>query len=179
MAAFGKKERKNDDWFEASWEEMQPVTEAKRKAMLAHKQNHSPSTSDALRAARSKAQQTACHCANEHWQNLYAKIQIATDCSHAKGMYEGIKTATGPTSVKTAPLKSKTGEVITDHSMQLQRWVEHYFELYSTQNIVRDTALNALPGFPVTVCASPTGTLSVRSCTKCLGDTLGPATGTS
>ena len=109
--------------------------------MLAHKQNHSPNTRNALRAARSKAQQTARHCANEYWQNLCAKIQIATDCSHAK--------ATGPTSVKTAPLKSKTGEVITDHSMQLQRWVEDYLELYSTQNIVRDTALNALPGFPV------------------------------
>ena len=64
-------------------------------------------------------------------------------------MYEGIKTATGSTSVKTAPLKSKTGEVITDQSMQLQRRVEHYLELYSTQNIVTDTALNALPGLPV------------------------------
>ena len=42
------------------------------------------------------------------------------------------KTATGPTSVKIAPLKSKTGDVITDQSMQLQRWVEHYLELNST-----------------------------------------------
>ena len=64
-------------------------------------------------------------------------------------MYEGIKTATGPTSIKAAPLKSKTGEVITDQSMQLQRWVEHYLELYSTQNIITDTALSALPGLPV------------------------------
>ena len=64
-------------------------------------------------------------------------------------MYEGIKTATGPTSVKTAPLKSKTGEVITDQSMQLPRWVEHYLKLYSTQNIVTDPALIALPGLPL------------------------------
>ena len=71
MAPFGKKERKDAaDWFEACWEEMQPVTDAKRKAMLAHKQNPSPSTRDALRAARSKAQQTARRCANEYWQNL-------------------------------------------------------------------------------------------------------------
>ena len=51
--------------------------------------------------------------------------------------------------IKTAPLKSKTGEVITDQSVQRQCWVEHYLELYSTQNIVTDTALNALPGVPV------------------------------
>ena len=63
-------------------------------------------------------------------ENQCAKIQVAADCGHAKWMYEGIKTATGPTSVKTAPLKSKTGEVTTDQSMQLQHWVEHYFELY-------------------------------------------------
>ena len=67
MAAFGKKEYKNADWLEACWEEMQAVTEAKRKAMLAHKQNPSPSTCDALRAgaATSKAQQTARRCANK------------------------------------------------------------------------------------------------------------------
>ena len=64
-------------------------------------------------------------------------------------MYEGIKTATGPTIVKIAPLKSKTGDVITDKSMQLQHWEEHYLELFSTQNIVTDTALNALPRLPV------------------------------
>ena len=117
--------------------------------MLAHKQNSFPTTRDALRAARSKAQKTTHRCANEYWQNLCAKIQLAADCGHAKGMYEDIKTATGPTSVKTAALKSKTGEVITDQSMQLQRWVEHYLELYSTQNMVTDTALNALLGLPV------------------------------
>ena len=64
-------------------------------------------------------------------------------------MYEGIKTATGPTSVKPALLKAKTGEVITDQSKQLQHWVENYLELYLTQNIVRDATLNAMPGLPV------------------------------
>ena len=56
--------------------------------------------------------------------------------------------ATGPTSVKTAPLKTKSGEVITDQRKQLQRRVEHYLELYSTQNIMTDAALDALPGLP-------------------------------
>ena len=104
--------------------------------MLDHKQNPSPSTRNTFRAA----QQTARCCTNKYWQNLCAKIQLAVDCGHSKGMYEGIKTAS---------LKSKTGEVITDQSMQLQRWVEHYLELCSTLNIVTDTALNALPGLPV------------------------------
>ena len=65
------------------------------------------------------------------------------------GMYEGIKTATSPMSVKTAPLKARNGEFITDQSKQLQCWIEHYLELYLTQNTATDTALDALPGQPV------------------------------
>ena len=65
--------------------------------------------------------ETTPSSANEYWQNLCAKIQLAADCGHTKVMYEGIKTATGPMSVKTAPLKSKTGDVITDQSMWLQQ----------------------------------------------------------
>lgn len=57
--------------------------------------------------------------------------------------------ATGPTSVKIAPLWGKSGEVITNQRKQLQRWVEHYLELYSIQNNVRDVALDALPGLLV------------------------------
>ena len=52
-------------------------------------------------------------------------------------------------SVKISPIKSKTGEIITDKSKQLQRWVEHYLELYATQNIVTYAALDALPSLPV------------------------------
>ena len=128
---------------------MQPVTEAKRQALLAYKQNPSDSTRDSLRAARNKAQQTARRCANDYWLNLCRKIQTAADSGNARGMYDGIKTATGPTPTKTAPLKSKTGEVITDQGKQLERWVEHYLELYATQNVVTDAALDALPSLPV------------------------------
>ena len=39
MFAFAGIERKNADWFEAHCEEMQPVTEARRIAMLNYKQN--------------------------------------------------------------------------------------------------------------------------------------------
>ena len=138
---------------------MQPVTEAKREALLAHKQNPCPSTRDALTAARNKAQQTARHCANDYWLSLCSKIQSATDTGNMRGMYDGIKTATHPTATKTAPLKSKTGEVIMDKGKQLDRWVEHYLELYTTQNVVTDAALDALPSLPVMeeLDALPTG----------------------
>ncbi|GAA6071721.1 uncharacterized protein LOC117871822, partial [Tachysurus ichikawai] len=124
ITAYGKKESKNTDWYEANWEEMKPVTEAKRKALLAYKAVSSPGTLQAPRTDRKNAQQTAHHCANTYWLNLiYVCIRIR--------MYEGIKKATGPPTSK------------------LQRWVEHYLELYATQNVVTDTALDAIPDLPV------------------------------
>ena len=64
-------------------------------------------------------------------------------------MYDGIKKATGPTIKKTAPLKTKSGEVITDSNKQMERWVEHYLELYSTENTITDQALDTIKTLPV------------------------------
>ena len=61
-----------------------------------------------------------------------------------RGMYDGIKKALGPTLNKTAPLRSSTGEVITDRGHQLERWVEHYSDIYSRENIVSLSALDAV-----------------------------------
>lgn len=51
---------------------------------------------------------------------------------------------TDPTPTKTPPVKSKTKEVITDQGKKLEHWVEHYLELYRTQNTVTDAALRGL-----------------------------------
>jgi hypothetical protein len=42
LDALGKKEHKNEDWFEENLEEMEPAVEAKRAAYLAHVNNTCP-----------------------------------------------------------------------------------------------------------------------------------------
>lgn len=64
-------------------------------------------------------------------------------------MYEGIKMAAVPSPAKTAPLKPKDAVIITDQGKQLQRWVEHYLELYSTMSTVTDSALDAISNLPI------------------------------
>ena len=51
-------------------------------------------------------------------------------------MYCGIKKALGPSQKKSASLKSSTGEIIQYRTEQMERWVEHYSELYARENIV-------------------------------------------
>ena len=146
LDVFGRRERKSADWFEAGTAELEPAIAAKRAALLAHKKDPSTKTLAALRAARSDAQRIARRCANDYWLNLCQDIQLSADVGNVRGMYEGIKKAFGPSAVKTAPLKSADGSVIKDRSKQMERWAEHYQELYSRETTVTNTALaNTLP----------------------------------
>ncbi len=79
ITAYGKKERKSADWYEAHWEEMEPVTEVRKKAPLAYKVSPCLSTLEALRATRKNAQQTSRHCASTYWLNLCSSLQTAAD----------------------------------------------------------------------------------------------------
>ncbi|XP_076047010.1 uncharacterized protein LOC143028573 [Oratosquilla oratoria] len=144
LATFGKKTSKNNDWFDAKFSEMSPVIDAKRAALAEYKRSPNEKTLQALKAVRSKVQETARRCANEYWQQLSDCIQFAAVSGNIRGMYEGIKTALGPTQSKTAPLKTTSGEVITDKGKQMDRWVEHHSELYSRENTVAPSALDAI-----------------------------------
>ena len=134
MSTFGKKTSKSADWFLAHSEERTPVIEAKRNALTAYKTNPSEQNLQTVRAARSKVQQ----CANGYWLQLCSQIQIAADTDNIKAMYDGIKLALGPMQKKTAPLKSATGKAIQDRERQMERWVEHYTELYARENVVTE-----------------------------------------
>lgn len=148
LATFGKKTSKSHDWFEAKSNVMTPVIEAKRAALAEYKRSPIEKNLQILRAARSKAQQTARQCANEYWTELSDNIERAATAGNIRGMYDGIKKALGPVQSKTAPLKSSTGEIITDKGQQMERWVEHYSDLYSKENTVSDSALEAIERLP-------------------------------
>ena len=119
LAPFGKRSSKSHDWFEAKSTVMTPVIEAKRAALAEYKRTPIERNLQILGIARNKAQQTARCCANKYWTELSENIQSAAIMGNIRGMYDGIKKALGPTLNKTAPLRSSTGEVITDRGHQL------------------------------------------------------------
>ena len=59
-------------------------------------------------------------------------------------MYDGIKKYIGPVQRMTSSIKSSTGEILTDNNKQMERWVEHYSNLYSRLNTVSPNALDSL-----------------------------------
>ncbi|XP_069191417.1 craniofacial development protein 2-like [Procambarus clarkii] len=51
---------------------------------------------------------------------------------------------------RTVPLKSVTGEIIKDRrDQQMDRWVEHYSELYSREKLISIEALDAIESLPI------------------------------
>ena len=46
-------------------------------------------------------------------------------------------------------MKSATGDAIKDKSKQMERWVEHYSELYSRVNVVSEEALMAMESLSI------------------------------
>ena len=145
LETFGTKKRRNKDWYEANAEVIEPFLERKRNAMLKLKIDPNQSNKIEHQRLRNEAQRAARKCANEYYTNLAEKIQRASDTGNIRAMYEGINEAIGKQIKKPAPLKSKTGELLTDNKKKLERLVEHYVDLYSTNTSVSDKALEFFP----------------------------------
>ena len=139
---------KSQDWFDANIVTLQPLIEAKRDLLLEHHKNPTTGTLAALRLARSRVKEECIKCANKFWLDLCSTIQIAADTGNIRAMFEGIRKAIGPTQTKCAPLKSLNGELIQDKAKQLERWVEHYSQLYDRENLVSATALDQIERLP-------------------------------
>lgn len=128
---FGYDTSKSHDWFAENKNHLLPLLDAKRQASLNHRLNPCTATRDELRTAKSNLQRKSRQFANEFWLKLCENIQICAAVGNLSGVFAGIKQAIGPLPKKSAPLKELDGSVITDGNRQLNRWVEHYTELYA------------------------------------------------
>ncbi|KAK4326224.1 hypothetical protein Pmani_003216 [Petrolisthes manimaculis] len=45
--------------------------------------------------------------------------------------------------------KSASGDIITDRSKQMERWAEHYQELYTRENTITNAAIGSIDPHPV------------------------------
>ena len=148
-SSFGKRVKKSEDWFEAGITDMEPAIAVKRAALIEHKREPTDQSLATLRKARSDVQRIARQCANRYWLNLCRGIQTASDTGNIRAMYDGIKKAFGPSAIKIVPLKSPSGNAITDRSEQMVRWAEHFRELYSEERVVTHTAIECIPSLPI------------------------------
>lgn len=147
---FGKETKTPNDWFAECEEELRPYIEVKRRAhLLSLNAPEDMQAKIAYGTAKAALQRVTRICANNYWTNLCRSIEHCQNIGDYRGMYQGIKVATGPTVRKRAAIKDFSGNPITDKIKQLERWVEHYSNLYSVATDVAPDALDALPTYPV------------------------------
>ena len=84
-------------------------------------------------------------CVRAYWDSLCTRIETARDSGNIKEMFEAIKTATGPSIQTAGVLKKKDGTVIEDQDQKLNRWIEHYSELYGTEGTADHAYITNLP----------------------------------
>jgi hypothetical protein len=70
----GKSVRKNDNWFDAGIEEMEPDLAAKGAALLNNKRNPCEKTLTAFRETRNNAKMAANRCVSDTWLKLSSDI---------------------------------------------------------------------------------------------------------
>ncbi|CAG9128775.1 unnamed protein product [Plutella xylostella] len=146
----GRKVRKQTDWFAEYEQVLHPLIEEKRSAYTDYLNNPSDAHCE-IRYKRAKAnlQRISRECANSYWTKLCMKIQQCHDVGNYRGMYQNIKVAIGPTIRKRAAIKDLNGEPIADKNQQLERWAQHYTDLYAEPISISASALESLEVFPV------------------------------
>ena len=160
MTNFGKKKIKSADWFEAHIETMVPAIEEKRKALAAIKTYATEKELQALQSAHSNVQRCARRCANEYWLDLCACIHSGVKTGIIKAIYVRWNQAgTLSFSEQNSRLKTATGGIIQERVQQMERWVEHYPELYTREKMMSEEAKNAIECKPVVedLDSEPTG----------------------
>ena len=149
MEAFGTAQTHRADWVAAYAATLVPLIEEKREASLAYNKNKTQSALNQLRASKSNLQRESRRCANSYWKNLCKEIQEAFDVGNTRKTYEKIGFALGPQTSKLAPLKSSSGQPITDKNLQMKRWEEHFSNLYSQERYVGEGLEDEIPQLEV------------------------------
>ena len=147
LDTFGVSSHRNPDWYVASLDTVKPAIEAKRKVLLEFKSRPNEITSARYSESRSLAQRTAGRALHLYYVGLSEDIETAAKTGNLKSMYAGIKTAIGPTIKKTAPLRSKDGVTLTRRADQMNRWIEHFSDLYDTERPY--TAIDKVPSMEI------------------------------
>ena len=86
---FGKRKKKQNDWFIASVDILKPAIDNKRKANLANKQRATRATLQEAKEARKTTRRLVRQATNKYWTDLADRVQYAADNGNIRAVYQG------------------------------------------------------------------------------------------
>ena len=143
--------RKNKDWFDENDKEIQQLIRDKRSChqrVLSSPGNQAAKAS--YRQACSTLQKKLREIQNDWWLALAQRTQRYADTGESRAFYEALRAVYGPSHQMQAPLRSADGStLLTDKKDILNRWAEHYGNLFGDTCSVDDISLESIQQLPV------------------------------
>jgi hypothetical protein len=147
--------RKNKDWFTENESRINDILKSKKelRKRLLNTSTSSPeyrSLLDTYKSLKSQAQRELRALKDHWWHNKSLEVQEAANRKDSKAMYSLMKEIYGPKPSNITPLKSKDGTtLIRDSKGIMNRWQEHYQDLFHNPSVVDQTVIESLPQFDV------------------------------
>ena len=143
-------QRKHQDWFDDNDSEIKKILAEKQRA---HQEYLSDPTSlskeTKFLAIRSQVQAKVRQLKNKWWADKADELQNYADKHNSRAFFTGLKSVYGPSQQTSAPVKSRTGTLLTEKSDILDRWTEHFDLLLNRPSSAHQSAIDEMEQAPV------------------------------
>lgn len=132
-SVLGYKPRKHDDWIsQSTWDLIASRRELHLKLLETHDESQIASLKLQYRQIRRKVYRSTRKDRRMWADGIAERAQITARAGNLRELYNATKTLAGNRSFKRRPLKSKEGQLIVTSEGQLQRWREHFVEVFQS-----------------------------------------------
>jgi len=132
--------RKHRDWFDdndASVTELLAEKHRLHQSLLSCSPTEKAAAERSFKNHKQLLQRELRTMKNQWWKNISKEVQTASDCNDSRQLHSLLRTAFGPKSSSTAPLKSADGNVIFKDPVGISnRWSEHFTNLFYNPSVV-------------------------------------------
>ena len=145
----GFKTRKHRDWFDENCTHINGLLKTKHELhekLLNQDLAIKPAAVKAYKDHKSTLQRELRRMKNDWWKNIASDIQLAFNAKDSKSFYGLLRQVFGPPTSSVTPLKTKDGaDIVKEPKEMLQRWEEHFTDLFHNPSIVNQKIIDSLP----------------------------------
>ena len=175
----GKRRRDRNDWFNHHDATIHPILDELHKSHLEWMNDkNNQSKCDQYHQAKPTAQSKIRKMKEDCWGDRARGLQEAADRHYIRAFYQELKTVHGLSFRGATPVKDASGNtLLTEPSAIVQRWAEHFEQVWSSTSIVDNAVFGEIPQQPtLEALAAPIQLEEVKTVIKALKNGKAPGT---
>ena len=146
----GKRRRDRNDWFDHHDATIHPILDELHKSHLEWMNDkNNQSKCDRYHQAKSNAQSKIRKMKEDWWADWARRMQEAADRHDIRVFYQELKNVHGPSFRGATAVKDASGNsLLTEPSVTVQRWAEHFEQVWNRTSIVDNAVFEEIPQQP-------------------------------